>query len=182
MKYQLGQTTRLRRSLARVTVIVAMLLALVVALQYLPSVTKGTTTLAAPTTESPAAAATSAAEPRRYATLAEAAAQPSGNSAQTDRPAKNLDTNGDRHSSQDADHKMAVNDSQQTGVSSGGCYIDYGKPGVECLSVAVAGTVGGKPSCQIVRKTFPAGISVTGTDRLALDSNHDGVACGKGDA
>jgi hypothetical protein len=37
-------------------------------------------------------------------------------------------------------------------------------------------------TCAYLRKLFPSGIKVTGKDPLHLDTNGDGVACGRGDA
>ena len=67
----------------------------------------------------------------------------------------------------------------QTGTTSGGCLIDYGVPGAECLPARARG--GGAVTCAYVVSVFPKGVAVTGRDRLGLDSNGDGVACGSGD-
>lgn len=63
-----------------------------------------------------------------------------------------------------------------------GCHRGYGEPG-QCLPLHPAGSRG-KPhawTCAEVRELFPTGLVVT-RDRLRLDSDGDGRACGRGDA
>ncbi len=70
-------------------------------------------------------------------------------------------------------------DSKATGIGSNGCYVDYGKQGEQCLPAHAAHH--GSLTCDGVRKYFPAGIQVTGTDRFSLDKNGDKIACNSGD-
>jgi hypothetical protein len=75
------------------------------------------------------------------------------------------------------------------GTGNGGCVLGYGKPG-QCLPVvppshAVHAAHGMEAvwTCGEIRTIFVDGIPVKqGKDSLKLDSNKDGVACGKGDA
>jgi hypothetical protein len=67
----------------------------------------------------------------------------------------------------------------ETGMISGGCLIDYGNPGAQC--VPARGRGGGALTCADVVSIFPDGVRVTGRDRFGLDSNGDKTACGRGD-
>lgn len=66
------------------------------------------------------------------------------------------------------------------GVTSGGCAVGYGRPGDQCLPARAPGDTA--VTCAYVRTLFPVGIPVTGADRLRLDTDRDGVACGPRDA
>ena len=66
------------------------------------------------------------------------------------------------------------------GVTAGGCAVGYGQPGVQCLPAH--GPDSTTLTCAYVQTIFPAGLAVTGVDRLHLDTDRDGVACGPGDA
>jgi len=68
---------------------------------------------------------------------------------------------------------------KDTGIVSGGCLVDYGTPGVQCLPAHSRG--GGPLTCAYVLSIFPHGVPVTGRDRFHLDSNGDQIACGPGD-
>ena len=68
---------------------------------------------------------------------------------------------------------------KETGVISGGCLVDYGAPGAQC--VPARGRGGGALTCGDVVAMFPDGVRVTGRDRFGLDSNGDKTACGPGD-
>lgn len=68
---------------------------------------------------------------------------------------------------------------RETGTISGGCLIDYGAPGAQCLPARGRG--GGALTCAEVLSIFPDGVAVTGRDRLGLDTNGDKTACGPGD-
>ena len=79
--------------------------------------------------------------------------------------------------------------SDLTLLGGGGCTPGYGK-GSECLPVtppaaaAMDMNVDSMPwTCSQVRQLFPQGIVLTlrGRDPAHLDSNGDGIACGKGD-
>jgi hypothetical protein len=62
----------------------------------------------------------------------------------------------------------------------GVCATGYGAAGDQCVPLRAPGS---QPmTCTYVARLFPAGIAVTGTDTLRLDTNHDKVACGPGDA
>lgn len=87
---------------------------------------------------------------------------------------------GTEHSGHYQSSTSAPNpDPKTSGISSSGCYYDYGKPGEECLPAHAAEN--GSLTCSGVRKHFPQGIKVTGTDRFNLDKNHDGIACNDAD-
>jgi hypothetical protein len=67
-----------------------------------------------------------------------------------------------------------------------GCLKDYGKPG-QCLPLKSAAQQSMPDmdmpwTCADVVQLFPQGLAVKkGKDTLKLDSNGDGVACGRGD-
>lgn len=75
------------------------------------------------------------------------------------------------------------------GTGNGGCVVGYGNPG-QCLPVVppshaahAAHDMDVSWTCEELRTLFVEGITVQrGKDSLKLDSNKDGVACGKGDA
>ena len=61
----------------------------------------------------------------------------------------------------------------------GGCLAGYGTPGEQCLPARAPRD---KPmTCAYASRLFPDGIKVTGRDRLRLDTDRDGIACGPGD-
>ena len=68
---------------------------------------------------------------------------------------------------------------KETGVISGGCLVDYGAPGAQCIPARGRG--GRVLTCADVVSIFPDGVRVTGRDRFGLDSNGDKTACGPGD-
>lgn len=70
-------------------------------------------------------------------------------------------------------------DSSKSGIGSNGCYVDYGIQGQQCLPAHAAHN--GSLDCGGVRKHFPDGIRVTGTDRFKLDKNGDSIACNDAD-
>ena len=106
--------------------------------------------------------------------LSDAASQPNGTGTRTDTPASGLTGSTDNH------HDAPANNSQETGINSAGCYIDYGIQGQECLPAHAA--TNGTLTCSDVRNHgFPDGIKVTGTDRFKLDKNGDKIACGAND-
>ena len=66
-----------------------------------------------------------------------------------------------------------------------GCLKWYGEPG-QCLPMqspaqAAMPTMKHPWTCPEVRELFPDGITVLKKDKLRLDKNGDGVACGPGD-
>jgi hypothetical protein len=110
--------------------------------------------------------------------LASAAATPSGTGTRTNTPASGV--SGSTTSNKTTPSQVYTAEQQKTGINDAGCFYDYGIPGQQCLSAAMAnsdGTIG----CNMVTMDFPDGIKVSGTDRFHLDTNHDGTACGKGD-
>jgi hypothetical protein len=108
--------------------------------------------------------------------LAAAASAPTGAGSQyVDKPAAGV---GENHSSHHTSADV-YGDPKQTGIGTNGCYIDYGIPGEQCLPAHAA--TNGTLTCVGVRKYFPSGIKVSGTDRFTLDTNHDTVACNSGD-
>ncbi len=70
-------------------------------------------------------------------------------------------------------------DSSKSGIGSNGCYVDYGIQGQQCLPAHAAHH--GSLTCDGVRKHFPKGVQVTGTDRFNLDKNGDKIACNDAD-
>lgn len=105
--------------------------------------------------------------------LSAAASAPSGTGLRTDKPAAGVQ--GD--TKHQAAHGHVHGDARQTGLNVAGCYIDYGVQGEQCLPAHAADS-NGNLTCTGVRKHFPEGIKVSGTDRYRLDTNRDGVACG----
>ncbi len=105
--------------------------------------------------------------------LSAAASAPSGTGLRTDKPAAGVQ--GDTNHS--ATHNHAHTDTSRSGLNAAGCFIDYGIQGEQCLP-AHAAESNGTLTCTEVRKHFPEGIKVTGTDRYRLDTNRDGIACG----
>lgn len=108
---------------------------------------------------------------QRQGSLAEAAGRRQGAGTRTDRPAAGVRTG------------TIVRQAPATraaGVTSGGCAVGYGTPGVQCLPARGPGNTA--LTCAYVRTLFPAGIAVTGVDRLRLDTDSDGVACGASDS
>lgn len=107
--------------------------------------------------------------------LQAAASSQHGNGMQNSKPASDI-TGSNRPATKASD---VYGDPSKTGINDAGCYIDYGIQGQQCLAADMAAN--GKMSCDMVHMDFPDGISVVGTDRLGLDLNKDGTACGKGD-
>lgn len=107
--------------------------------------------------------------------LASVASKPAGAGKRTDKPAAGVKATGQGA----APATTASSTAQQTGLGTNGCYIDYGIQGQECLPAHAAAN--GTLTCDGVRKHFPHGIAVTGTDRFHLDHNADGIACGHGE-
>jgi hypothetical protein len=107
--------------------------------------------------------------------LSAAASRPTGVSASevADRPASGVSGSHGNH----ATYNDVYDDPNKTGIGTNGCFIDYGKPGEQCLPVHAAGD-DRVPTCSEVRKYFPEGIVVSGTDRFHLDHNGDKLACG----
>lgn len=110
--------------------------------------------------------------------LASAAATPSGTGTRTDKPASGV--TGSTTTNKTTPSQVYTTEQQKSGINDAGCFYDYGIPGQQCLSAAMAnsdGTIG----CDMVHMDFPSGIKVSGTDRFHLDKNGDGTACGQGD-
>lgn len=107
--------------------------------------------------------------------LASAASQPTGIGQRIDKPAAGVTGDQSRH----ATSSDVYTNSSQTGLGSNGCYVDYGKPGEQCLPAHAA--TNGIVTCDGVHHNFPNGIIVSGTDRFHLDKNLDGIACNSGD-
>lgn len=110
----------------------------------------------------------------RQTSLREAARQPMGNGTRVNRPAR-TSTKDHQHDVTPGQVFTAPKSSHRL---SSGCLTDYGVPGAQCLPAKAAGV---KVTCIDVLKVFPHGVAVVGKDRLALDRNGDGVACGHGD-
>jgi len=111
---------------------------------------------------------------QRQIGLAAAAAAPVGSGSWGSKPARAV---GGGH----AVHApgSVLGDPRTTGTLASGCVVGYGSPGAQCLPAHAPG--GGAIGCAVVVRLFPTGIPVTGPDRLHLDTNGDGVACGAGD-
>jgi len=127
--------------------------------------------------DTPAAAPRPGGDPasQRQQGLAAAAAQPNGAGRRVAKPARAV--RGDRNRRVTSDRIFAA--LKARGLSESGCFIDYGRPGDQCLPAHVA--QGQTVTCAAVRAHFPSGIAVTRRDRFRLDRNGDGVACGAGD-
>ncbi|MBL8159622.1 hypothetical protein JNJ66_04140 [Candidatus Saccharibacteria bacterium] len=93
-------------------------------------------------------------------------------------PAAGVNTDHSGHTGHTPVPGSSANEAQESGVSSGGCLIDYGKAGEQCLQYPGSRD---KITCEYVRTKFKDGIAATGTDRFNLDRNKDKIACGKGD-
>lgn len=101
--------------------------------------------------------------------LGAAASQPIGAGQRTSRPAADL--KGDKRRVNPAD---VLPDTKKTGMLANGCLADYGRPGEECVpSYAVSQA----NPCQSIRRNFPGGVVVSGSDRFNLDTNRNGTAC-----
>lgn len=106
--------------------------------------------------------------------LLSAAAQSNGIGRRTDKPAV-----GVRGDTRRVDPASVLPDSKKTGVMANGCLIDYGQPGQECVPARMISKT--SIACDEIRKVFPNGVLVSGTDRFGLDTDSDGIACGPGD-
>lgn len=120
--------------------------------------------------------------------LASAASKPSGTGRQLEtKPATGSPStapNATTPASTNVQHGQhaaseTLHDPKQTGTSSGGCLLAYGKSGEQCLPARAPGNL--PLTCDYIRKQFPLGIQVNGTDTLSLDMNQDKVACNAGD-
>lgn len=107
--------------------------------------------------------------------LASAASKPTFSKNTTDHPAANV--GGDHQ--HDATNSDVFGTASSDGLGFNGCYVDYGKPGEQCLPAHAA--INGKLTCEGVREHFPDGIIVSGTDRYHLDANKNGTACDPND-
>jgi hypothetical protein len=116
---------------------------------------------------------------QQQTSLEDAASKPTGAGTRTDTPASGVTGDHDTHHTAE-DVYGSNSDAQKSGISAAGCYIDYGIQGEQCLPAHAAGS-DGKLDCSEVRKHFPNGVKVTGTDRFKLDKNGDKLACGQGE-
>lgn len=107
---------------------------------------------------------------QRQGSLAAAAGRRQGPGTRTDRPAVGVRTGKIVRQAPAA---------AEAGVSRSGCAVGYGRPGAQCLPAR--GPNDTTLTCAFVRTLFSAGIAVTGTDPLDLDTDRDGVACGPRD-
>jgi hypothetical protein len=111
---------------------------------------------------------------QRQTRLAAAASAPKGGGTWGGAPARSVKGAKARRR---ADSVLA--DPKATGVLAGGCAVGYGAPGAQCVPARAPGN---RPlTCAYLVTQFPHGVAVTGRDRLRLDSNRDGTACGHGD-
>jgi hypothetical protein len=112
---------------------------------------------------------------QRQTSLAEAAREHHGIGTWNSAPARDVKGGTARRDPGDV-----LGDPKRTGLLSSGCALGYGAPGAQCVP---ARGPGDKPmSCAYLVKLFPDGVPVEGRDTLKLDRNHDGRACGPGDA
>lgn len=112
---------------------------------------------------------------QRQRRLSSAASEARGNGRRVAMPARSV--RGDR--TRRVTPAQVFGAIRERGLSAAGCFVDYGRPGAECLPAHAA--QGRVVTCVGVRAHFPNGIVVSGTDRFRLDRNRDGVACGRGD-
>lgn len=113
---------------------------------------------------------------QKQSSLAAAAAQPVGTGRRAGVPARGVR----QGTIVRLPAEKVLGDPRRTGVISGGCVLGYGTAGAQCLPARGPGNTA--LTCAYVVTLFPVGIQVTGVDRLRLDSNRDGVACGPRDA
>jgi hypothetical protein len=127
--------------------------------------------------DTPAAAPRPGGDPaaQRQQSLAAAAAQPKGAGRRVAKPARGI--RGARGRAVTSDRIYAA--LKARGLNESGCFVDYGRPGDQCLPAHLAR--GGMVTCADVRTHFRSGIVVARRDRFRLDRNGDGVACGAGD-
>lgn len=107
--------------------------------------------------------------------LVQTASKAQGNGARTDTPAAGVQ-GSNRPATKPSDVRK---NPKETGVNAAGCYSDYGMGGEECLQAFLGAD--GSVTCEEVHERFPNGLMVMGTDRLKLDKNGDGTACGAND-
>jgi hypothetical protein len=75
--------------------------------------------------------------------------------------------------------RSVIANPKATGALASGCAVGYGAAGAQCVPKRAPGNR--RVTCAYVVEQFPHGVSVTGRDRLHLDSNRDRIACGYGD-
>lgn len=110
---------------------------------------------------------------QRQTSLASAASTPNSSGNNGDNPASGVSGGNKR-----VDPKDVLGGRKGSGISSGGCAVGYGRPD-QCVPARAPG--GGPATCTQVRRMFPNGVGVTGSDQLKLDRNNDKVACSTGD-
>jgi hypothetical protein len=111
---------------------------------------------------------------QRQTRLAAAASAPHGSGTWGGPPARAVTGGTARRRA-----RRVLADPKATGALASGCALGYGAAGAQCVP---ARSPGNRPlTCTYLVTQFPHGVTVTGPDRLHLDSNRDGVACGHGD-
>jgi hypothetical protein len=111
---------------------------------------------------------------QRQTRLAAAARAPKGSGTWGGAPARSVGSGAPRRRA-----ASVLADPKSTGALASGCAVGYGAAGAQCVP---ARRPGNRPlTCTYLVTQFPDGVTVTGRDRLHLDPNHDGLACGHGD-
>jgi hypothetical protein len=111
---------------------------------------------------------------QRQTRLAAAAGRPHGVGTWGAKPARGVKGTSIRKRA-----KRVLASPKATGRLASGCAVGYGTAGVQCVPKRAPGDK--RLTCGYLVKQFPHGVSVTGRDRLKLDSNGDRIACGYGD-
>lgn len=112
---------------------------------------------------------------QQQTSLASVSSSQTGTGQTVTKPASGVAEDHSRH----VGYSDVYADPNKTGIATSGCYIDYGIPGDQCVPSHIA--IDGALTCSGVRKHFPNGVKLSGTDRFNLDTNLDKVACGSGD-
>jgi hypothetical protein len=111
---------------------------------------------------------------QRQTRLAAAARAPKGSGTWGGAPARSVIGGAPRRRA-----GRVLADPKATGALASGCAVGYGAAGAQCVP---ARRPGDRPvTCAYLVTQFPDGVTVTGRDRLRLDTNRDGLACGRGD-
>jgi hypothetical protein len=111
---------------------------------------------------------------QRQTRLAAVASKPHGTGTWGTKPARAVKGSSTRRKA-----RSVIANPKATGALASGCAIGYGAAGAQCVPRRAPGNR--RLTCAYLVKQFPHGVSVTGRDRLHLDSNRDKIACGYGD-
>jgi hypothetical protein len=111
---------------------------------------------------------------QRQTRLAAAARAPEGSVTWGGAPARSVSGGAPRRRA-----GSVLADPKMTGVLASGCAVGYGAAGAQCVPARRPGNL--PLTCAYLVTQLPDGVTVTGRDRLHLDTNHDGLACGRSD-